>query len=110
MRLSRPCYDKPHRCPGWAGGGWKSAKRDRCDGGYVDTRGREYEGVFGGTYVDKHPGSNKWRFGRCRGTNQKGTEGCGVVTIPWALRKLDPRWWMIYWYRLSNWLYFRRNR
>jgi hypothetical protein len=31
---SRPCYNKPHRCPGWVGGGMTSAMVDRCpDGG-----------------------------------------------------------------------------
>ena len=35
MRISRPCYDKRHRCPGWAGGGMLFAKVTRCNGGYI---------------------------------------------------------------------------
>lgn len=57
MRLSRPCYDKPHRCPGWAGGGMKYAKTERCHGGHVTAR-------------------SPWWFGRC--------DTCGVVTWPWV--------------------------
>ena len=33
MRVSRPCYDKYWRCPGWAGPGLRYAKRERCDSG-----------------------------------------------------------------------------
>lgn len=36
IRISRPCYDKRHRCPGWAGGGMLYAKVTRCDGGYIE--------------------------------------------------------------------------
>lgn len=75
MRLSRPCYDKPHRCPGWIGGGPKFGKVDRCEGGYIITRSR----------VNSHPGEHPFRFGHCN--------KCGVVTWPWATRKLSLFWW-----------------
>lgn len=78
MRLSRPCYDKPHRCPGWAGGGWKFPKKDRCVGGYIALH-----------YERAHP---HWRFGRCN--------RCDVVTTPFALRRLDPR----YYYQIMEWV------
>ena len=70
MRLSRPCYDKPHRCPGWAGGGWKFGKVDRCRNGSIRTSTGEY------------PGVRRWRFGRCT--------KCDVVTWPYHIRLLDP--------------------
>lgn len=110
MRLSRPCYDKPHRCPGWAGGGWKSSNdKHPCDNGSIRTR--VPKGDLTPFWDElRYPGTDKWRFGRCVGSKRKGTPGCGVVTIPWALRKLDPRWWMIYWYRFDNWRYFRKAR
>ena len=83
MRISRPCYDKPHRCPRWAGGGWRSAKAGRCEGGYVRTRpARDGQ---------DHPGANRWRWGRCG--------KCGVRTVPWELRFLDPAWYRIYLWR-----------
>lgn len=62
MRLSRPCYDKMHRCPGWAGGGWRYAKRYRCRDGYVGY-GHLYEG-FGW----------RLRFNRC--------DTCNVLVLP----------------------------
>ena len=74
MRLSRPCYDKPHRCPGWVGGGMRYPKVDRCDGGRVMIRGDR----------DRSPGTEPWRFGRC--------DRCGVVTWPYITRWLDPSW------------------
>jgi hypothetical protein len=76
VRISRPCYDKMHRCPGWAGGGMLSAKVVRCDGGYIYRRER------GDIYVGRW-----WRFriNRC--------PTCGVYVLPFAVRWLDPRWW-----------------
>ena len=88
MRLSRPCYDKPHRCPGWAGGGTRSAKVSRCENGSVRTRVPEpsYPSEL------KYPGSARWRFGHCVGNLHTGSEPCGIVTWPYALRWLDPRY------------------
>lgn len=31
MKLALCDYDKPHRCPGWSGAGWKYNKKDWCD-------------------------------------------------------------------------------
>ena len=81
MRLSRPCYDKPHRCPSWAGGGMHYPKSDepRDCTGHVHALGTSDEW--------SHPAAG-WRalwFGRCT--------GCGVVTWPWAARRLSPFWW-----------------
>lgn len=33
FRIRRRCYDKSHRCPGWAGGGMRYAKVVVCEGG-----------------------------------------------------------------------------
>lgn len=81
MRLSRPCYDKPHRCPGWAGGGMHYADDSHpCNNGSIRTRKPD---PYPGEYV--YPATAKWRFGHCT--------KCDVVTWPWALRRLDPTWW-----------------
>ena len=40
MYLRRHCYDKFWRCPGWAGGGWRTPKTDRCDGGSLKVHGQ----------------------------------------------------------------------
>jgi hypothetical protein len=99
FRLSRPCYDKPHRCPGWAGGGNRfpsekgEAKYGRCENGSIRTRMPR-----GGEPGDDYPGIRKWHFGRC--TNSQ----CKVVTWPWALRWIDPSW-TISWVK---WKLFRR--
>lgn len=69
MRLSRPCYDKPWRCPGWAGGGMKYAKVDHCDNG----RMLGWRGDLRWPHL---------RFHRC--------DTCNVVTWPSALRWLSP--------------------
>lgn len=69
MRICRPCYDKPWRCPGWARGGMRFAKRDRCD-----------DGRMRGWYGDQ-----RWphlRFHRC--------DKCRVITLPFVLRWLSP--------------------
>lgn len=78
MRLSRPCYDKPHHCPGWAGGGMRYSKVDRCGlvpaAGVVMVRGDRNRG----------PGMEPWRFGRC--------DTCRTITWPYITRWLDPTW------------------
>jgi hypothetical protein len=79
MRLSRPCYDKPHRCPGWAGGGWKSSKADRCENGSICTNNSTGWWVLD---LSGHPGEHRWRFGRCT--------KCDVVTWPYNIRFVDP--------------------
>lgn len=71
-RLSRPCYDKPWRCPGWAGGGMRYARRDRCNDGRM-------------TGWDGEQRCPAWRFHRCT--------TCDVITWPYVTRWLD--WWWI---------------
>lgn len=96
MRFSRPCYDKPHRCPGWAGGGTRSAKKSRCENGSVRTRVAREE-IGAGM---KYPAEVPWRFGHCVGSviDKAGTrsEPCGVVTWPYALRWLDWRYVLLW--------------
>ena len=81
MRLSRPCYDKPHRCPGWAGGGPKVAKAYLCNNGSIRTRVpmTDCPGEF------EYPASRPFRFGHCT--------KCDTVTWPWITRKLSIFWW-----------------
>lgn len=64
----RHCYDKPRRCPGWAGGGWKYPKVSRCPSGMLDF------------YIDPSWRA-QWRSYRCT--------KCGVRTIPYVTRWLD---------------------
>jgi len=90
MRISRPCYDKPHRCPGWAGGGWKFAKTQTCASGQIvlwkiGDSTRNWFSPY------------DWRIGHC--------STCGIYTIPFALRRLDPRWWWGYHaWRIKYWI------
>lgn len=102
MRMSRMCYDKSHRCPGWAGGGMRYAKVSRCDNGHVRTR-VPYEGLPGEFEV---PYAQPWRFGYC--------DTCDVVTWPSVTRWLDWRWLRSYArhdiprrvrYRIESWRY-----
>ena len=71
VRLSRHCYDKPHRCPGWAGGGWTYSKVGRCDNGRIQ--------------IDYAAGWWKWQFHRCT--------TCDVVCWPIVVQWLDYTWW-----------------
>lgn len=74
-RISRPCYDKYHRCPGWAGSGMKFARVDRCEGGHVQSDPNER--LWG------------WRFHRC--------DTCDLIVLPYHIRWLDAswlRWWI----------------
>lgn len=99
MRLSRPCYDKPHRCPGWAGGGWKYGKTDRCEnGGSIRVRKLDDSGHPG------HPAEFRWRFSHCT--------KCDVVTWPYSVRFVDPSNYVVeiksLWQRLQWWWEDRR--
>lgn len=69
MRISRPCYDKAHRCPGWAGGGMRYAEVQRCAGGHVG----------GGRLYDRPLW--RFRFHRC--------DVCDVVVLPYVVRYVD---------------------
>lgn len=87
MRLSRLCYDKAHRCPGWNGGGNHYPKGvSRCEGGRINL-------------YDKRLW--RWRFHRC--------DTCNVVTWPYVTRYLDPTNWgtEIRWQirKLKDWIY-----
>lgn len=76
FRVSRPCYDKLRRCPGWAGGGTRYARVQRCEGGYLKT----YDDngmVF----------AWQWRFYRC--------PKCHVIVLPYMVRWLD---WRYVWF------------
>lgn len=72
MRISRPCYDKPWRCPGWAGGGARFARRHRCSGGSLAAG-----------WADRR--TPQWRVNRC--------PRCGVYVLPYVVRWFDWRWW-----------------
>lgn len=89
----RHCYDKPHRCPGWAGGGWTYPKVTRCQGGRLDI-------------VDYGMPRAAWRFSRCG--------NCDVRAIPYVTRWLD--WTYLGWRlmrfagRVKDWREERRWR
>lgn len=72
-RIARPCYDKPHRCPGLRGPGTRYNKpgKNWCPGGFV----------YGGQYERLR----NWRVHRC--------EACGTYVLPYVVRWLDWRWW-----------------
>ena len=79
-KYSRPCYDKYHRCPGWAGGGWKYGKHKLCHG---DGSGR--------VNVDYEDRWWRWKTHRCR--------QCDVVVLPYMIRYTSPRQW---WYSIER--------
>lgn len=89
MPISRPCYDKPHRCPGWAGGGWTYARTDRCAGGRVSW-----------------PHGLYWWPGRC--------ETCGMIVLPYVVSLTSPYMWK--WHikyragHLADWWRYDRHR
>lgn len=67
----------------------KYAKTDRCDNGRIQVAVLDpavvIDGVTYGEPTPGHPGAHPWRPGRCT--------TCNVITIPFALRRLDPTWW-----------------
>lgn len=83
--FSRPCYDKPHRCPGWAGGGWLRALVSRCDSGSLAPYSfrRRY-----------------WFGARC--------STCHLYVLPIVTRWLDPTWiwWAVQHPRRPTWTYW----
>lgn len=84
MRISRPCYDKYHRCPGWAGGGMKYAKVPRCNGGSLAT-------------VIDYDGAWRWKFHQC--------PRCDVWVLPYYFCHLDPthwKWTIKFWWRYRD--------
>lgn len=70
-RISRPCYDKAHRCPGWAGSGMRYARTARCKNGYLP------EDLYGNRWW-------AWLPHRC--------DTCGVIVLPSHVRWVDPTW------------------
>ena len=76
MRISRPCYDKYHRCPGWVGGGFVSARVIHCNNGRIQIN---YDDPWW-----------TWKFQRC--------DTCDVVVFPFHANVLDPTyWWYMRW-------------
>lgn len=92
FRVSRPCYDKLRRCPGWAGGGLRYARVRRCDNGYLKTY--DEDGMLP---------LWRWRLYRC--------PKCQVIVLPYMTRWLDWRWvsyrvarsWRELAYRAQQW-------
>lgn len=82
MRLSRPCYDKPHRCPGWAGGGMHSARVYRCTAEVAPGGGTS---LRAGYYYEHGllPWSLRFSYHR----------PCRTLVLPYVVRWLDPGWW-----------------
>ena len=70
-RISRPCYDKCARCPGWAGGGTGYAKVTHCESTSLG-----YDNI------------HKLRV----------CHKCGTLVLPYWVRKLDPTWWQFQFY------------
>lgn len=65
--IRQGCYDKYHRCPGWAGAGFRYTFHPVCGGGLVpDAYGRKWWFRF-------HP-------------------ECGTLVLPYYSRYLDPEW------------------
>lgn len=68
-RVRRGCYDKYHRCPGWAGGGLRYAEVTVCEG--LTSLPDAYEG-------------NGFKF----------HPDCGTLVLPRWTKWLDPTWWL----------------
>lgn len=83
--ISRPCYDKYRRCPGWAGGGWKYPQNQLCHTDYNSS------GYLDVDYEDRWW---KWKTHKC--------PNCGVVVLPYMVRYTSPR---AVWYRLRSMLW-----
>lgn len=89
-RVSRPCYDKVRRCPGWAGGGERYARVQTCDGGMLP-----WEIYYRRLW--------KWRTNRC--------PWCGLLVLPYMIRYVDPGHYKAnIKYRISLWIWTRKQR
>lgn len=92
FNVSRPCYDKILRCPGWNGGGIRWPEVDQCEGGHLA--------------IDLEDRWWKWKFQRC--------DTCSVRVLPYVTRGGDPGWWK--WQitriprRIENWRYDQWDR
>lgn len=92
MRISRPCYDKWWRCPGWAGPGFRYPKHEgRCDNGNI--------GHTCPAWVEGRPrwASWAWHFHRC--------PVCRVIVLPYVVRYVDWTWWR---FRVVSWWRYKR--
>lgn len=111
MYLRRHCYNKPHRCAGWSGGGWRGTYDDHKpanwdelhneDGNYPweessirrrhwwQARDRCHGGSIWTRYLDD-PWMN-FRFGRCY--------KCDIRTVPLITQWVDPTY---LWYLLRH--------
>lgn len=85
--IRRACYDKPHRCPGWAGGGFHYPKEGKtiCWNGSIPYSDSPFD---------------QWMFKRC--------SKCGTVRLPIATKWFDPKW-LWYWtgVKFRNWKFDR---
>lgn len=88
FRVSRPCYDKYHRCPGRNGGGLRYAKVIRCKKGLLPY------------LTDRKLG--RWRVNRC--------PECRVWVLPYVIRYADPSWLGYRAWRLAGDLSYRAQR
>jgi len=73
VRISRPCYDKYWRCPGWAGGGGRFARVKRCESGSL------------GPVIDYGSRWWTWKIHQC--------PTCGVYVLPYHFQAIDPTAW-----------------
>jgi hypothetical protein len=79
MRISLPDFDKPYRCPGWSGAGWKYNDEDWCNGTAGHTRRWS-------NWVHKlHPRISLNLIRR--------THCCGTIVLPLWTRWFDPETW-----------------
>lgn len=90
MNIRRACYDKPHRCPGWAGGGFHYPKEGKsiCDSGFIPYSESRFDA---------------WLFKKC--------SRCGTVRLPIVTKWLDPSWlkfWVVR--EIEDWKYERQWR
>ncbi|RBO85154.1 hypothetical protein DFR74_1152 [Nocardia puris] len=95
-KISRPCYDKWWRCPGWNGGGPHFARRVLCTEkgtGFITF------GMDKATYHALPVGTRYpplFALGRC--------DGCDVIVLPrWVRRLSVPQWWN----QLRSWWQYR---
>lgn len=89
MKISRPCWDKYHRCPGWAGPGWGNPRPG------TDCPSGSLSGV-----IDYDSRWWRWRFHQC--------PKCAMVVLPYWSHVLDPRFWWGHWaWRIRLWWRYR---
>lgn len=94
-KLSRPCYDQSHRCPGGVGGGMSSPKTIHCRNGYITVGISKAELAVLDFEGDAWRGYPHWfALGQCT--------RCDVRVLPSWVRKFDPTWWS---YSARKWTY-----